>query len=364
MTPPVAAARRPRARSRATTRRSSTSSVRLNTNESPYPPPPEFVDRWLDELARARRSTAIPTAPRTDLRAALGASPRPAGRAAVLRQRLQRGAADAAAHLRRPRAARRGVRAHVRAARAHRPHHRHRGGRRASGAPTSRSTPTPRRALIARAAPDDRVRVQPQQPHRHGRAGRHHRGAARRRPTASSSSTRRTASSRRWSALELVRDDAPLVVVRTYSKVWSLAALRLGFAVAPPWVVERAREGRAAVPPRVGHADRGHGSRSSSATRWTTGSQRLVAERERVVAALDEHRRRHRVPVGRELRAVPRRTATATRSGRRWSSAACSCATSRAGPGSRTACVSPSARPRRTTRSSPRSASVLREVAA
>jgi histidinol-phosphate aminotransferase len=41
-----------------------------------------------------------------------------------------------------------------------------------------------------------------------------------------------------WSALELVRDDRPLVVVRTYSKVWSMAALRLGFCVAPPWVIE------------------------------------------------------------------------------------------------------------------------------
>lgn len=36
-----------------------------------------------------------------------------------------------------------------------------------------------------------------------------------------------------WSALELVADDVPLVVVRTYSKVWSLAALRLGFAIGP-----------------------------------------------------------------------------------------------------------------------------------
>ena len=35
-----------------------------------------------------------------------------------------------------------------------------------------------------------------------------------------------------WSALELVRDDRALVVVRTYSKVWSLAGIRLGFAVA------------------------------------------------------------------------------------------------------------------------------------
>jgi len=40
------------------------------------------------------------------------------------------------------------------------------------------------------------------------------------------------------SALEFVRDDGRLVVVRTYSKVWSMAALRLGYAVAPAWIVE------------------------------------------------------------------------------------------------------------------------------
>jgi histidinol-phosphate aminotransferase len=39
------------------------------------------------------------------------------------------------------------------------------------------------------------------------------------------------------SALQLVDDERALVVTRTYSKVWSLAALRLGFCVAPPWVV-------------------------------------------------------------------------------------------------------------------------------
>jgi histidinol-phosphate aminotransferase len=39
------------------------------------------------------------------------------------------------------------------------------------------------------------------------------------------------------SAMDLI-DDRPLVVVRTYSKVWSMAALRLGFCVAPPWVVD------------------------------------------------------------------------------------------------------------------------------
>lgn len=39
------------------------------------------------------------------------------------------------------------------------------------------------------------------------------------------------------SAVELVDDSAPLVVVRTYSKVWSLAAVRLGFAIGPEWLV-------------------------------------------------------------------------------------------------------------------------------
>ncbi|HZR13513.1 MAG TPA: histidinol-phosphate transaminase [Acidimicrobiia bacterium] len=39
-------------------------------------------------------------------------------------------------------------------------------------------------------------------------------------------------------AIDLVAEDRPLVVVRTYSKIWSMAALRLGFCVAPEWVVE------------------------------------------------------------------------------------------------------------------------------
>ncbi|MFL6206301.1 MAG: histidinol-phosphate transaminase [Acidimicrobiales bacterium] len=36
-----------------------------------------------------------------------------------------------------------------------------------------------------------------------------------------------------WSALELVDDDAPLVVTRTFSKTWSMAAARLGYLVGP-----------------------------------------------------------------------------------------------------------------------------------
>ena len=93
--------------------------------------------------------------------------------------------------------------------------------------------------VLAEAPPDDHLPVLAQQPHRVGR----------RAPT-----VRRTlalADSRRglvvvdeaygqfapWSALELVGDDVPLVVTRTFSKTWSMAAARLGYLVGPPWLV-------------------------------------------------------------------------------------------------------------------------------
>ena len=41
-----------------------------------------------------------------------------------------------------------------------------------------------------------------------------------------------------WSALELVADDVPLVVVRTFSKTWSMAGVRLGYLVGPAAVVD------------------------------------------------------------------------------------------------------------------------------
>lgn len=40
-----------------------------------------------------------------------------------------------------------------------------------------------------------------------------------------------------WSALSLVDDERPLAVTRTFSKTWSMAAARLGYVVAPAWVV-------------------------------------------------------------------------------------------------------------------------------
>jgi histidinol-phosphate aminotransferase len=42
-----------------------------------------------------------------------------------------------------------------------------------------------------------------------------------------------------WSALELVDEDTPLVVTRTFSKTWSMAAARLGYLIGPSWVVDQ-----------------------------------------------------------------------------------------------------------------------------
>lgn len=43
-----------------------------------------------------------------------------------------------------------------------------------------------------------------------------------------------------WSCAELVSDDSPIVVSRTFSKTWAMAAARLGYLLAPEWVVEKA----------------------------------------------------------------------------------------------------------------------------
>jgi histidinol-phosphate aminotransferase len=40
------------------------------------------------------------------------------------------------------------------------------------------------------------------------------------------------------SAVALVADDVPLVVTRTFSKTWSMAAARLGYLIGPAWVVD------------------------------------------------------------------------------------------------------------------------------
>jgi histidinol-phosphate aminotransferase len=41
-----------------------------------------------------------------------------------------------------------------------------------------------------------------------------------------------------WTALDLIDEDRPLCVVRTFSKTWSMAGLRLGYVVGPRWLIE------------------------------------------------------------------------------------------------------------------------------
>jgi histidinol-phosphate aminotransferase len=40
-----------------------------------------------------------------------------------------------------------------------------------------------------------------------------------------------------WSAITLVDEDEPVVVTRTFSKTWSMAAARLGYCIGPSWLV-------------------------------------------------------------------------------------------------------------------------------
>ena len=88
-----------------------------------------------------------------------------------------------------------------------------------------------------------------------------------------------------WTALDLVADDRPLVVTRTYSKTWSMAGSRLGYVVGPAPVV-------AALEQRVlpYHLDTLKQRAGLLALRYTADMEErvaaLVAERERLVAGL------------------------------------------------------------------------------
>jgi histidinol-phosphate aminotransferase len=88
-----------------------------------------------------------------------------------------------------------------------------------------------------------------------------------------------------WSALELIDEDRPLVVTRTYSKTWSMAAARLGYLVGPSWLVAELEK---VVLPY--HLDTVKQVAGRVALRFesemTERVAHLVAERERLVTAL------------------------------------------------------------------------------
>ena len=88
-----------------------------------------------------------------------------------------------------------------------------------------------------------------------------------------------------WSALSLLADDRPLVVTRTFSKTWSMAACRLGYLLAPADIV--AATERALLPY---HLDAATQVAGRVALRFTADMEArvaaLVSERDRLSTAL------------------------------------------------------------------------------
>jgi histidinol-phosphate aminotransferase len=88
-----------------------------------------------------------------------------------------------------------------------------------------------------------------------------------------------------WSALELVAEDVPLVVTRTFSKTWSMAGARLGYLIGPSWLV--AELDKVVLPY---HLDAVKQIAGRLALRFTDDMNdrvgQIVAQRERIVSAL------------------------------------------------------------------------------
>lgn len=91
----------------------------------------------------------------------------------------------------------------------------------------------------------------------------------------------------RWSALELVDEASPVVVTRTFSKTWSMAAARLGYLIGPAWLV--AELDKVVLPY---HLDAVKQLAGRVALRFEAEMLErvaaLVAERERLVAGMDQ----------------------------------------------------------------------------
>jgi len=89
-----------------------------------------------------------------------------------------------------------------------------------------------------------------------------------------------------WSAMSLVDDSRPLVVTRTFSKTWSMAAARLGYLVGPTWLV--AELDKVVLPY---HLDAAKQIGGRLAIRFTDEMEErvatIVAERNRIAACFD-----------------------------------------------------------------------------
>jgi histidinol-phosphate aminotransferase len=88
-----------------------------------------------------------------------------------------------------------------------------------------------------------------------------------------------------WSAVELVDDERPMVVVRTFSKTWSMAAARLGYLIGPRQVV--AELDKVTLPYHLDALKQIAGELAlDHEDAMRDRVERIVAERERVVRRL------------------------------------------------------------------------------
>ncbi len=91
-----------------------------------------------------------------------------------------------------------------------------------------------------------------------------------------------------WSALELVNENRPLVVVRTFSKTWGMAAARLGYLIGPTWLV--AELDKVVLPYHLDSAKQLAGTMALRYVDHMDARVRaIVAERERIATALATH---------------------------------------------------------------------------
>jgi histidinol-phosphate aminotransferase len=88
-----------------------------------------------------------------------------------------------------------------------------------------------------------------------------------------------------WSALDLVDESVPLVVVRTYSKTWSMAGLRLGYLIGPTEVVKVLE--RVVLPYHLDALKQAAGRLALQfSSQMESRVALIVGERERLVSAL------------------------------------------------------------------------------
>jgi histidinol-phosphate aminotransferase len=90
-----------------------------------------------------------------------------------------------------------------------------------------------------------------------------------------------------WSATGLIADDVPIVVSRTFSKTWSMAAARLGYLIGPAWLV--AELDKVVLPYHLDAFKQLAGTLAlDHVEAMNERVQRLVAERARLVGRLVE----------------------------------------------------------------------------